>query len=120
MMVGDTVNAAINLRSGCANSLGELSPATIRSIDDIKSAFYLNIDAVDQPGVLAEIAGVFGDRGVSIGSMEQEKADDGSARLVFITHSAIERNFRDTLDALEQLDVVKNIGQVLRVISSER
>ena len=80
MMVGDTVNAAINLRSGCANSLGELSPATIRSIDDIKSAFYLNIDAVDQPGVLAEIAGVFGDRGVSIGSMEQEKADDGSAR----------------------------------------
>ena len=52
--------------------------------------------------------------------MEQEKADDGSARLVFITHSAIERNFRDTLDALEQLDVVKNIGQVLRVISSER
>ena len=79
MMVGDTVNAAINLRSGCANSLGELSPATIRSIDDIKSAFYLNIDAVDQPGVLAEIAGVFGDRGVSIGSMEQEKADDGSA-----------------------------------------
>ena len=117
MMVGDAVNAAINLRSGCHNDLGPLPAATIRSIDDITSAFYLSIDAVDKPGVLAEIAGVFGNRSVSIGSMEQENADDGSARLVFITHEAIERNFRATLADLEQLQVVKSVGQVLRVVS---
>ena len=117
MMVGDAVNAAINLRSGCHNDLGPLPAATIRSIDDITSAFYLSIDAVDKPGVLAEIAGVFGNRSVSIGSMEQENADDGSARLVFITHEAIERNFRATLADLEQLQAVKSVGQVLRVVS---
>ena len=116
MMVGDAVNAAINLRSGCAASVGELPPANVRSIDDIPSAFYLSIDARDKPGVLAEIAGVFGDRSVSIRSMEQENSDDGSARLVFITHNAIERNFRATLADLEKLKVVESIGQVLRVI----
>ena len=118
MMVGDAVNAAINLRSGCNNGVGELSAAGVRSIDDIRSAFYLSVDALDQPGVLAEIAGVFGTRGVSIGSMEQENADDGSARLVFITHEAIERDLRATLLDLEQLDAVSTIGQVLRVITT--
>ncbi len=117
MMVGDAVNAAINLRSGYHSKLGDLPPANIRSIDDIKSAFYLSVDALDQPGVLAEIASVFGERGVSIGSMEQENADDGSARLVFITHVAVERNLRDVLDDLEGLDTVKNVGQVMRVVA---
>ena len=50
--------------------------------------------------------------------MEQEKADDGSARLVFITHEAAESDFRATLTELDQLDAVKNVGQVLRVISN--
>lgn len=118
MMVGDAVNAAINLRSGCSNGVGQLPAATVQSIDEISSAFYLSVDAVDQPGVLAEIAGVFGSHGVSIGSMEQEKADDGSARLVFITHQAVERDFRATLADLDQLDAVNKVGQVLRVVSS--
>ncbi len=118
MMVGDAVNAAINLQSGCNNELGQLPAANVRSIDDISSAFYLSVDANDQPGVLAEIAGVFGNHGVSIGSMEQENADDGSARLVFITHEAVERDFRSTLADLDQLDAVKTVGQVLRVIGS--
>ncbi len=119
MMVGDAVNAAINLKAGCNGEIGPLPPAQIRPIDDITSAFYLSIDALDQPGVLAEIAGVFGQRGVSIGSMEQERADDGSARLVFITHEAVERNFRATIADLETLEVIENVGQVLRVISGE-
>lgn len=118
MMVGDAVNAAINLRSGCHSDLGQLPAATVRSIDEISSAFYLSIDAIDKPGVLAEIAGVFGNRGVSIGSMEQVNADDGLARLVFITHNAVERDFRTTLSELDQLDAVKNVGQVLRVVSA--
>ena len=119
MMVGDAVNAAINLKAGCHGDVGPLPPASIRPIDDITSAFYLSVDALDQPGVLAEIAGVFGQRGVSIESMEQERADDGTARLVLITHDAVERNFRATLADLEELDVVQNVGQVLRVICDE-
>lgn len=117
MMVGDAIDVAINLRAGCHRSVGPLPPATVRAIDAISSAFYLSVDARDEPGVLAEIAGVFGARGVSIRSMEQEGLGD-EARLVFITHEAVESDLRTTLADLGELDSVKNVGQVLRVIGA--
>ena len=103
-------------RSGCHRGVGPLPDATVRPIDDVESAFYISLDAHDEPGVLAEIANAFGERNVSIRSMEQEGLGD-EARLVFITHVAIERDVRETLDALRGLDSVKNVGQVLRAIS---
>ena len=116
MMVGDTIDAALNRSSGCNRGVGPLPDASMQPIDEVMSAFYINLDALDQPGVLAEIASAFGERNVSIRSMEQEGMGD-QARLVFITHSARERDVRSTLDDLRSLDAVKNIGQVLRVIS---
>ena len=116
MMVGDAIDAALSQRSGCNRGVGPLPPAMVRSIDDVSSAFYISLDAADMPGVLAEIANVFGDRNVSIKSMDQEGLGD-EARLVFITHEALERDVRATLEALEGLDSVKKIGQVLRAIS---
>lgn len=119
MMVGDAIDAAINLRAGCHRTVGPLPPASVRSIDSITSAFYLSLDARDQPGVLASIAGVFGSHGVSIQSMEQDGIGDADqARLVFITHDAVEADLRSTLADLEGLDAVKNVGQVLRVIGN--
>ncbi len=117
MMVGDAIDVAINLRDGCHRSVGPLPPAQIRPMDEVSAAFYLSVDARDAPGVLAKIAGVFGDRGVSIRSMEQEGLGD-EARLVFITHEAVESDLRSTLADLGELDCVKNIGQVLRVIGA--
>ena len=116
MMVGDAVDVAMSQRSGCHRGVGPLPDATVRPIDDVESAFYISLDAHDEPGVLAEIANAFGERNVSIRSMEQEGLGD-EARLVFITHVAIERDVRETLDALRGLDSVKNVGQVLRAIS---
>jgi homoserine dehydrogenase len=67
--------------------------------------------------VLAAIANEFGQHDVSISSMEQEDLES-SARLLFITHEAVESNFRATLAGLEQLTAVKSVGRVLRVIGS--
>ena len=118
MMVGDAIDVANNLGSGCARGVGPLPDATIVPIDDVSSAFYISVDARDQPGVLADIAGAFGARRVSIRSMEQENGPEGTARLVFITHDAVESDLRATLDDLRGLDVVNEIGQVLRVIGN--
>lgn len=116
MMVGDAIDVAGNVGLGCHRGVGPLPDATITPIDDITSAFYISVDALDQPGVLADIAGAFGARGVSIRSMEQESSTDDAARLVFITHEAVESDLRATLGALADLPAVKNIGQVLRVV----
>ena len=55
--------------------------------------------------MLAAVAKVFGDNGVSIRSMEQEGCA-GEARLMFVTHSAREGDVRATLDGLAELDAV--------------
>ncbi|MDQ2651319.1 MAG: homoserine dehydrogenase [Actinomycetota bacterium] len=116
---GDLIDAAINRHKGSHASVGALAEATVRPIDDVESAFYLSLDVIDRPGVLAKVAGVFGDHGVSIRSMEQEGLG-GAARLVFITHRAREADLRSTLADLQALDAVERIDSVLRVIGDER
>jgi len=116
-VLGDLVDAAHNLRSGGSGRTAALDRAGVRSIDDLSSEYYLNLDVVDRPGVLARVATVFGDHGVSIRSMEQEGLGD-EARLVFITHAALERDVRGTIRDLSRLDAVKRVGTLLRVVGS--
>jgi homoserine dehydrogenase len=114
-VLGDLIDAALNRAKGSHASVGTLSKARIRPIDEIESAYYLNLDVVDRPGVLAAVAGVFGNHGVSIRSMEQEGLG-GEARLVFITHVAREADMQATIRDLHHLDAVDRITSVLRVI----
>ena len=114
-VLGDLIDAATNLRQGTASGIGALERARIAPIDDVVSAYYLNIEVEDRPGVLAAVAAVFGSHEVSIRSMEQEGMG-GEARLVFITHGARERDLRATLADLRSLDAVRAVGSVLRVI----
>jgi homoserine dehydrogenase len=90
----------------------------LRPADELRCAWYLNIDVVDQPGVLAAVAHVFGDNGVSIRSMEQVGLG-AEARLIFLTHVARQGDVHGTLAALRGLDVVEHVGGVLRVIGDE-
>jgi homoserine dehydrogenase len=87
----------------------------------------LSLVAVDRPGVLATIASVLGDNGVSIASMAQSAADselggslaDDEARLDFITHRVGRRELTATLAALRSLEAVRRVGSVIRVLSEE-
>ncbi|HEX6237838.1 MAG TPA: homoserine dehydrogenase [Acidimicrobiales bacterium] len=114
-VLGDLIDAAVNRSKGSHASIGALGEARIRPIDELETAFYLNLDVFDRPGVLAAVAGVFGRHGVSIRSMEQEGLGD-EARLVFITHVAREAAVQATLHDLGQLDAVDRITSVLRVV----
>ena len=61
------------------------------------------------------VTGVFAQHGVSIRVAEQE-GNGPDARLVFITHEARESDVQATVRALRELDVVRNVGGLLRVI----
>ena len=112
---GDVVDAAINLRAGTHGSLGELAKATIRPIDETSAEYLLGLDVADQPGVLHSVTGVFAKHGVSIRAAEQE-GNGPDARLVFITHSALEKDVQATVRELNELDDVLKVGGLLRVI----
>ena len=117
-VLGDLVDAAHNLRAGGSGRTTPLGRATIRPIDELSSQYYLDLMVDDRPGVLAAVAGVFGENGVSIRSMEQEGLG-AEARLVFITHTARERDMQATIHGLRQLEAVERVGSLLRVIGPE-
>lgn len=118
-VLGDLVDAAKNLRSGARGAtVGTLERVPIRPIDETASQFYLSLDAADRPGVLATIAGVFGRHEVSIQSMQQ-KGEGAEARLIFVTHLAREAAMAATIHEVRELDVVRRVGSVLRVVGGE-
>jgi homoserine dehydrogenase len=90
----------------------------IRPMELMESQFYLLLDVVDRPGVLAQVAGAFGDHRVSIKSVWQEGTGD-DALLVLITHRANEAALRATVEDLERLEPVLEVRSVLRVEGEE-
>ena len=91
-------------------------PATFRSLDELRSQYYIAMQVTDRPGVLAQVAAEFGEHGVSIQTMEQKGTGD-AADLWFITHEASHAALRSTLDALAHLDAVNAVDSVIRLIA---
>jgi homoserine dehydrogenase len=115
-VLGDVLHAARN-RVGGRHDVPFSVDDRLRSVPagEISSVFYISIDVMDEPGVLASVASVFGTHGVSIQSMEQSGFGD-EARLSFVTHSAITKNVQATIEDLAKLESVDSIGACLRVI----
>lgn len=118
-VLGDLIDAAKNLRAGARGAtIGDLADRPIAPVADTTSRFYVSLDVIDRPGALAAIAGVFGEHGVSIESMQQEGRGEG-ARLIFVTHVAREADLTATITEIAGLAVVGRVGSVLRVVGGE-
>jgi homoserine dehydrogenase len=117
-VLGDLVDAAVNLERKTHATVITLARRPIRPIDELHSSYYVNLDVVDRPGVLRAVAEVFERHGVSIRSLEQEGVD-ADARLIFITHEAREADVQATLEDLGELDVIHHITSVLRVVGAD-
>lgn len=120
-VVGDIIEAARNLNY---QTRGRITctcfyDKPIKPVGTINTKYYLRLLVVDRPGVLAAIAGVFGDREVSLASVIQERMLGELAELVLITHRVREQNLQDALKVLAGLPVVKEIACVVRVEGGE-
>jgi len=116
-VLGDVIDAAVNLVKGTHGSIGSFAKATIRPIDETSSEYLLSMEVADKPGVLHAVTGAFANNGVSIRAAEQEGIG-ADARLVFITHEAKESELQATVRQLRDMDVVKQVGGLLRVIGA--
>jgi homoserine dehydrogenase len=116
-VLGDIIDGALNLTNGTHGALGTFGRAAILPIDETTAEYLLSLDVADKPGVLHAVTGVFARNEVSIRAAEQE-GNGPDARLVFITHDAKEKDVQATVRELRDLDVVRNIGGLLRVIGA--
>jgi homoserine dehydrogenase len=115
-VLGDVLDAARN-RISDRHDVPFSVDNTLRSVNagDLPSAFYISLDVLDQPGVLAAVAGIFGKNNVSIKSMEQSGFGT-EARLSFLTHEALTRDVHNTIEDLSKLESVDSVGACIRVI----
>ncbi len=114
-VLGDVVDAARELLAGAQVAPPiRFQPGRVLDFESASTTWYLRLEVVDRPGVLAQVAGVFGDNEVSIKSVWQEGEDDG-ATLLLVTHAHNEGRQRATAQALRSLDVVNNVAAVIRV-----
>jgi homoserine dehydrogenase len=120
-VVGDLVEVGRSLKDGrtgvmLASRFSE--ERRIRPMEAMESQYYLLLDVVDRPGVLAQIAGAFGQNKVSIKSVWQEGFGD-DALLVMITHRANEGALQQTARDLRALEPVLEVRSVMRVEGAE-
>src|SRR5919108_658711 len=118
-VVADVVDVAHNLNAGVANRIpfhyaGELP---VRPMSDLQTRYYVRLWVADQPGVLAQIARVFGDHRISIASCIQKESDPaaGAAELVIVTHPAQEAGLQAALAEIAALPVIRELANTIRI-----
>lgn len=117
-VLGDVIDAAVNLTRGTHGAHGSFGKAHIRSIDETSAEYLLGLEVRDEPGVLHDVTGALADHGVSIRVAEQEGIG-GDARLVFITHRCKESAVQATVQRLRELPSVRTVGGLLRVVGDD-
>jgi len=115
-VLGDVIDAAINLRKGTHAPLGTFTDAKLLPISEINCEYMIGLEVADRPGVLHAVTGVFARNSVSIRAAEQDGIGS-DARLVFLTHDAKESAVQSCLAEFKSLDVVKHVGALLRVVA---
>jgi len=114
-VMGDLVMAARNKVHGGRGPLeSTYAELPVASIDDVPTRYYVSMRVADRTGVLAQVAGEFSKRAVSIAAVRQEGAGD-DARLIVVTHRAPDRAQSETVAALEDMDAVIKVSSVLRM-----
>ena len=118
-VLGDVLEVAWGLAGANtpASSVPMDSETTTRSISDLVTRYYIRMTVEDRSGVLAQMATILGSLRISIASVIQKEADPQAqtAELVITTHPSRERDVQQALEELEKLEVVKEIGNFLRV-----
>ncbi|MFI2431003.1 homoserine dehydrogenase [Streptomyces sp. NPDC018693] len=114
-VLGDLVAVCRNRLSN-ATGPGESAYAalTVSPMGDVVTRYHISLDVADKPGVLAQVATVFAEHGVSIDTVRQQ-GKDGEASLVVVTHRASDAALGGTVEALRKLDTVRGVASIMRV-----
>ncbi|MBQ0853378.1 homoserine dehydrogenase [Streptomyces sp. BH-SS-21] len=117
-VLGDLVAVCRNKLSG-ATGPGDsaYTQLPVSPMGEVVTRYHISLDVADKPGVLAQVATVFAEHGVSIDTVRQQGRQDGGgdASLVVVTHRASDASLTGTVEALRNLDTVRGVASIMRV-----
>jgi homoserine dehydrogenase len=95
----------------------QLADTAILPIEEVETAFYLRMCAVDRPGVLADVTRILGDRQISIEAFIQKEPTSGVDKvdIIMLTQRVREGNMNEAIAAIEALDTICSSVTRIRV-----
>ncbi|MDD3365430.1 MAG: homoserine dehydrogenase [Syntrophomonas sp.] len=116
-VLGDVIEVARNMAYHTSARIGCTcyEEKSILPISELSAQYYIRMSVRDRPGVLAGIAGVFGNNDVSIATVLQKNNREDMAELILITHTVKEKDLQDSLTVLKGMNIVGEINSVIRL-----
>ncbi len=115
-ILGDLVSAAKRHLAG-GPGLADSVHANLEAlpVQRIQTRYQITLAVSDEPGVLAAIASVFAEHGVSVETVSQSSAVNGAALLTVMTHRASEQALEQVVESLRSNKSVQQVSSVIRV-----
>jgi homoserine dehydrogenase len=123
-VIGDVVEISRNILTNVGERLPagsflekEVKRIPLKDISEVESEYFLRFSVQDKPGVLSKISGILGKYSISIESMIQRGRGKGSegVPLVMMCHKSSEKNIQSALNEIEELNVVCEKPNLIRV-----
>ncbi len=123
-VLSDIGDAVLDLKSGAKNRLPAFVPhecsGAVAPIEEVTSQYFVRLNVVDKPGVLAKIATIFGESNIGISSVIQPEGHEGkSVPLIFMLHYATNGAAKRAFAQIAKLPAVKGKPVMIRVESFE-
>ena len=93
----------------------ELTDTEVSGIESISASYYLRLEVLDEPGVMADVTSILGRHKVSIEALIQKDARPSDAQIVIVTSDVLESDMNAAIEALSSLDEVTSDITRIRV-----
>ncbi len=92
-----------------------LSDTPVIPMEDVETSYYLRMQVIDKPGVMAEITRIVAESNISISALIQKEPSSDSDRvsIIMLTHLTVEKNINAAIARIESLSVVTD--KVIRI-----
>jgi homoserine dehydrogenase len=123
-VLSDLADAALDLKFGTQHRLPPFVPhecsGAVVPIEQVTSQYFVRLNVVDKPGVLAKIATIFGRSNIGISSVIQPEGHEGDGvPLIFMLHYATNGAVSGALEKIGKLPVIKGRPVMIRVENFE-
>lgn len=94
----------------------DLAEQNMAPMESLLSSYYIRLDVVDKPGVLADVTGIFREHAISMRSFVQHSRQPGEmVEIALTTHDARESAMEAALSQIAALDAVVQTPQRIRI-----
>ena len=92
-----------------------MSDLSVLDVEDVRTAYYLRLQAVDRPGVLSAVTTILGNLDISIEAIIQKEPETGAGHVpvIMLTQRVLERSMNTAISRIEALDTID--GNVHRI-----